>query len=246
MFGARLAIGSGERLSRIRRVWRWIGFFVGVIITLNLLQQVPFIGGIFHGLIGFWIAAILLSIALARATEWSLQRRRLANQTRALGHVDTPHVHGKLGSLLLTHKRPAEALPHLERAVQGEPELAEWQYRKGLALLEVKRPREAIESLRSAAAIDPEHAYGAVQLALANAHLREGDCDASLAALDHFDANHGPSPESAYRRGLALKQSGRKDEARACFRQVGQLAERAATFTKKRQRGWVLRAWLAR
>jgi tetratricopeptide (TPR) repeat protein len=217
-----------------------------VILLLQLLQHVPFIGGMFHGLIGFWVAAILLSVLLARVTEWSLQRRRLSVQTRALGHVDTPHIHGKLGSLLLTHKRAAEALPHLDRAVQGEPELAEWQYRRGLALLELKRPREAIEALQSASDIDAEHAYGAVQLGLANAYLREGDTTNALAVLDRFDTNHGPSPESAYRRGVALKKSGRAAEARECFHQVGQLAERAARFQKKQQRGWVLRAWLAR
>jgi len=64
--------------------------------------------------------------------------------------------------------------------------------------------------------------------------------------LDRFDINHGPSPESAYRRGVALKKSGRAADARESFRHVGQLAERAARFQKKQQRGWVLRAWLAR
>ena len=69
--------------------------------------------------------------------------------------------------------------------------------------------REALAALEHAAVIDAEHAYGGVQLALAAASTRVGDLVRALAALDPFARNHGPSPESAYRRALALQRGQR-------------------------------------
>jgi tetratricopeptide (TPR) repeat protein len=230
----------------IGRVLRLLGFLVAVIVLLNLLKAVPGIGGWFHGLLGFWLVAILLAIALSRATEKLQRVRRFASQLHALGHVESPHNHGKLGSLLSANGRPAAALPHLERACAGEPEVAEWRFRRGLALLALGRAPDAITALESAAAIDEEHAYGGVQLALARAHSEARNADAALGALDRFDRNHGPNPESAFRRGLALKLAGRANEAREALAQVGELARRAARFQRPQNRRWVLRAWLAR
>lgn len=192
------------------------------------------------------MTAILVSVLASKAGVALLARRKLESEMRALGNVDSPHNQGKLGSLLLAHGRAARALPHLERAVAGEPESAEWKYRLGRALIELRRPEEAIAPLEGAAAIDEEHAYGGVQLALSQARLDAGDPQGALTALEVFERNHGENPESAYRRGLAHRAADRKDEARAQFARVPELARQGARFQRDEHRRWVLRAFFAR
>lgn len=226
------------------RVLRLVGFFVGVLLLLKLLQTVPVIGGWFHGFIGFWLAALLLAFVLSRAFEWLTRRGKLASQVRALGAVESPHNQGKLGSLLLGNGLAARAYPYLQRAAAGEPELADWHYRLGLAALELGRERDALAALGRASAIDEEYAYGGVQLALSRAHLQAGELQAAFDAAQRFERNHGPNPESAFRRALALKRLGRSDEAKRAFREVNQLAGRAAKFQRAGNRRWVWRAWI--
>lgn len=228
------------------RVLRLAGFFALVLVALALLRQVPYVGGLFHGLFGFWIGAILLSALLTWASGVLLRRRRLAVRVRELGHVDSPHNQGKLGALLLAHGRGASAVEPLRLAVAGEPQATEWHYRLGCALLAAGEPAEAIEPLQRAVELEEEHAYGAVLLRLAEALTRAGRPEAALAAIERFEKNHGPSPESAYRTGVALRGLGQKTEARAAFARVSELAAKAAAYQRGANRGWVLRALLAR
>mgnify|MGYP001609328133 CR=1 FL=1 len=225
---------------------RIIGFFIGVVLLLRVLQAVPFIGALFHGMLGFWLGAIVLALLASAVTEWFVQRRKLEHSTRALGHVESPHNQGKLGSLLAAHGKYARALPCLEFASAGEPEVAEWHYRRGTTLSALRRNDDALVALERAATIDEEHAYGGVQLALAEVYARRGNSERVLSALERFDRNHGPNPESCYRRAVELKRLGRRDQARACLRQVGELAAHAARFQRKANRAWVLKALLAR
>jgi len=225
---------------------RLLGFFLLVLVLLSLLRSVPVVGSWLGGFLGFWLVAIGLSLALTRLSVALTRRHRLAGELRALGQVDSPHNRGKIGALLLVNGNARAALPHLEAAACGEPESAEWRYRQGVALLAVGRGAQARAALEAAARIDAEHAYGGVQLALADARLRGADPAGALEALDVFDRNHGASPESRYRRGQALRRLGRRAEARTCFRQVSQLASRAARFQRARNRPWVWRSLLAR
>ena len=94
--------------------------------------------------------------------------------------------------------------------------------------------------------MDEEHAYGAVQLRLAQALFESGRSADALRALERFERNHGPNPESAFRRGVVLRALGHADEARSSFQSVADLARQAARFQKSSARGWVWRAFLAR
>jgi tetratricopeptide (TPR) repeat protein len=224
-----------------------VGFFLVVFLALQILRVLPVVGPIFQiPFLGFWGAAILISLAASRWATLALDRRGLSRRIRDLGFVDTPHNQGKLGSLLVGGRRYGAAIPPLEKAVEGEPDVAEWRYRLGLAHLGCRRPREAAEALAAAAALDEEHAYGAVLMRLAEARLKVGDIQGAIEALDRRDRNHGPDPESAYRRGRALKALGRPDEARASFAEVSKLARRAAGFQRAEARKWAALAVLAR
>jgi len=223
---------------------RLVLWFGAVLIVMRVLQALPVVGGWFHGLLGFWLVVILLSVAGARLTKVLTERRHMAARLRELEVVDSAHNQGKLGTLFLTHGRPRRALAPLEAAVDGEPDDPEWRYRLGCALLAVGRPDEAVERLGEAARLDAEHAYGGVQLRLAEACLAARAPDAALAALDVFDRNHGENPESLYRRGCALAAVGRKREARECWSRVGHVAGSGAAFQRRSNARWVaLATW---
>ena len=226
---------------------RLVGFFLLVLVALHLLRLIPFVGPIFDvPILGFWGAAILISLAASRWATFALDRRRASVRVRELGHVDTPHNQGKLGTLYVGARRYRAAIAPLERAVQGEPDVAEWRYRLGCALLGARRPRDAVAALEAGAAIDEEHAYGALLMRLSQARLAARDAQGALEALDRRDRNHGPDPESAYRRGLALKALGRRPESRASFAEAATLARTSAGFRRGQARKWAALATLAR
>ena len=225
---------------------RMVGFFALVLVVLQVLRHVPGIGALFRiPLLGFWGAAILVSVGLSWLANEGLRRRSLRNRLSSLGAVDTPHNQGKLGALLQSYGRTRRSLEPLARAVEGDPDVAEWPYRLGCAQIDQRRFGEAVASLERAAAIDEEHAYGKVLLRLSEALINEGRSGEALDVLARFERNHGPSPEQAYRQGRALAAAGRKDEARASYARVGELAASAARFQKREARGWALRAFFA-
>lgn len=226
---------------------RLIGFFLVVLLLLHGLRAVPVIGAIFRvPLFGFWITAILLSAVLSKLAAMALDRRKVRQLMRRLGAVDTPHNQGKLGTLLVTQGRFREAREPLERATAGEPDSAEWWYRLGCARIGSRDPVGAVAALERAVAIDEDHAYGAALLRLAEARTQAGEGGPALDTLERFTRTHGPNPESAYRRGRALRALGRSSEARAAFAEVPVLAEQVARYQRRAASAWVARSYLAR
>jgi tetratricopeptide (TPR) repeat protein len=229
-------------------VLRLVGFFLLAAILVRVLGHLPLIGPLFDhtGLIGILLAAGLISAVLTRIGERLYQARKLRSELRTLAAVGNAHHHGKLGTLYLSRGHAREARVHLEDAVRGEPELAEWRYRLGLACLATGDPGAALAAFEQCVAREEEHAYGAAQMRRAESLLRLERGEESLAALALFEQNHGPSPESAYRRGLALRALRRRPEARAAFAEVGELARRATRYQRRSASSWALRAGLAR
>jgi len=229
-------------------VLRLIVFFVVAAVLAAVLGHLPLIGPLFahSGLIGILISAALLSAVVSRFGERMLSSRKLRGELRALGAVGNAHTHGKMGALYLARGRPRAALEHLEDAAQGEPQVAEWQYRLGLARLGVRQLEPALAAFERCVALEEEHAYGAAQMRRAECLQRLGRQEEALDALRAHEANHGPSPEGAFRRGRALRALGRKREARAAFAEVAELARRAARYQRRSAGLWALRAGLAR
>jgi tetratricopeptide (TPR) repeat protein len=227
---------------------RLVGFIVGAIVLARVLGALPVVGPLFArtGIFGVWIAALLLSWAVTHYGRRALVARRDRSELTRLEAVDSPYNHGKAGALLLARGSARRAVPHLEEAVRGEPDSAEWRYRLGQALLMLRKPREARTALERCVALDEEHAYGAAQLRLAEALLAGGEAARALEVLDVVERNHGKSPESAYRRGVTLRALRKKDEARRSFAEVGSLAANAPRFQRREATAWATRAWLAR
>ena len=226
---------------------RLVAFFLVAMVLYGLLGQLPFLGPFFQrlGCFGVWITAILLSWAVTRFGDHAIRRGRDRAAIRKLEAVGSPHNHGKIGTLFLKQGRVRRSLEHLRLAAEGDPEVAEWHYRHGCALSILKRHEEALEALGRAVAIDEEHAYGGAQMRLAEALSAVGHDQEALAALQVFERNHGPMPESAYRRGRALERLGDPAAAREAFDEVGRLAKQVASYQKREAALWSLRAKLA-
>jgi tetratricopeptide (TPR) repeat protein len=229
-------------------VLRLIGFFVLAAVLAALLGHVPLVGPLFRhtGLIGILIAAALLSFVMTRVGERLLSGRKLTAELRALGAVGNPHSHGKMGALYLARGRPRAALAHLEEAAAGEPAIAEWHYRLGLARLELGEVAEALVAFERCVALEEEHAYGTALLRRAECLQRLGRSADALVALELHERNHGESPEGSFRRGRALAGLGRKPEARRAFERVVELAAKATRYQRAAATGWALKARLAR
>jgi len=226
---------------------RVLAFFLVVIVLSSVIRLLPVIGPIFAGLhfVGFWLVAILLGWGLTRFGETAIVRRRDAAEVRRLLAVDTPHNRGKLGSLFLGQGRARKALAHLEAAMVGEPEVAEWAYRTGCAHLSLGEPAAAEPALLRATELDEEYAYGGALMRLAETCSRLGRHEEAIEFLRRQERNHGPSPENAYRRGLAQKKLGRREQAGASFSEVARLAGEAARYKKHEAGLWAVRAKLA-
>jgi len=226
---------------------RFLGYFFLVFVAMIVLRQVPIIGGVFRiPLFGFFLSAAVVSALVARGGLFLSERHRIGRDIREIGAVDTPHNRGRLGRLYLLNGRPRVAVGHLEAAVEGEPDEVEWQYRLGDALASSRQHTRAIQAFERAAELNEQHAYGQVLTKLANSHRASGDPDSALAVLDRFEVLHGPTPESACRRGLCLKALGRKDEASRALASVGALVAQAAKYQRAEAYRWGFKAALAR
>lgn len=223
---------------------RLVLFAISTLVVFLLLPIVPVVGPILQRvpLIGLFVAASVVGWAVSRFGTWALAHEREKSLMRELGAVDTPYNRGKLGTMLLGQGRPARAEPHLRAALENDPEAPEWNYRLGCALLSTGRTQDAIPFLRKTVEREEEHAYGAAQLRLAEALSATRSHEDALSVLQTFERNHGPSPECSYRRGLALKALGRRDEAGTAFNQVSELAKDAVGFKKREGLGWSARA----
>lgn len=224
---------------------RLIGYFAAVFLAMTVLRQVPFLGGLFRiPLVGFFIAALLVSWIVARAAAWAVDRRRFQALASTLGAVDTPTNRGKLGALLLHQGRVARALGHLEAAAAGEPDSPEWWTLLGRARLAAGRFEQAAQALERAVALDEEFGYGTALVRLAEAYQRCGRAERALDALERHARCFGDTPEALYRRGSVLAALGRRAEARAALRRVREVARAAPPYQRREAFRWALRAWI--
>jgi len=228
-------------------VLQLVGFFLLTFAVLSVLRLIPGLGALFQiPLLGFFLAAILVSALFARLGSAAVDRRRFRRMETQLGAVETPHNQGKLGSLLLAQGRARAAAACLARAVAGEPESLEWHYRYGLALLRSGKPAEAARELGIVAARNEEYAYGEMLLRLAEAQQSAGEPARALETLERHARSQGETPEALYRRGLLLRAQRRGAEGRAALARVGEVAQKRAHYQKRADAKWVLLSWLRR
>lgn len=130
-----------------------------------------------------------------------------------------------LGLVYLDLGRPAIAIEHLERAIEIDPKYADAHFHLGTALAESQRWEDAVQSYRTALALPtlsvPDFANQNLGLALY--HLkRYREAEESL----RFALSLDPKLQAAYYHlGLVYNAQGRREEARAAFRQAVKLGK---------------------
>ena len=227
---------------------RLVGFFVLVIVTHRVLSHLPVVNDVlaFLGFFSFWAVAILVSVVASWGGERLVRHRRLQRRIRDLGTVDTPHNRGKLGGLLLAAGRVRSAVPHLEAAFAGQPDVLDWALGLGKASAALGKPDQAGPYFARVVQIDAEFGYGEAFLGLAEAALALGRPEDALGALADHDRRHGPNPRSAYVRGASLRALGKKEDARAAFGEVFALRSELPAYQRKDFASLAWKAFFAR
>ncbi len=105
-----------------------------------------------------WLGLALAAQGRPAEAEAALRRSLALDEAR-------PESHFNLG-LVLAPARPAEALTHLERAVELRPVLTEGWYRMADVHWRLGRAGEAVAALRQALAVDPAHTGAGAALRL--------------------------------------------------------------------------------
>ncbi len=138
-----------------------------------------------------------------------------------------PIYHNSLGVLLLNLKRPettTEALGHLRRAIELDPQYAEAHHNLGVGLAETGQWEAAVAAYRKALGLPtfarPDMAQHNLGWALYNLG-RDAEAEEALRLAARLE----PKLEGAhYILGLVLVRQGRRDEAKTEFRRARELA----------------------
>ena len=223
---------------------RLLGFALATFGIFYVGRLLPGIGALWQSLpiLSLLVSAALAAVLIERFGERARMRRKARVQIRDLSQVDTPANRAKLGTALLAAGKARTALDPLAEARSADPTNGDLAWRHGQALLATGDVRGAIEALEAAVACDEELGYGRAQLDLAEAHERAGQHTAALEAVERFERNHGPSAESAYRRGALQKSLGDRDAARAALAEVTSLARSAPKYQRGEAMRWAAKA----
>ncbi len=124
--------------------------------------------------------------------------------------------------LLSQQKRPAAALEQMQKAVELEPQNAEWHYKLALAWHESGNLANAIPEFEKAVQIAPTHARAWYNLGLAR--QTAGQTESALAALQRAETADPRDPEIPYARATIHARRGQKEEARAAAQRALELS----------------------
>ncbi len=147
-------------------------------------------------------------------------------------------AHYQLGLIYQQRRNYAEAIPRFERAIEIDPSDADPHYQLGRIFLEQKRYVEARRCFAAAAAVKDKHSSSDVWRELGAVDLELGDTEQALAELEKFVDRRGYDPEGLYLLGVALKKSGRNQEARGAFERCVEAVETLPSHRRRQLSRW--------
>ncbi|MEW5723442.1 MAG: tetratricopeptide repeat protein [Thermodesulfobacteriota bacterium] len=159
-------------------------------------------------------------------------------QAKVKENPNDPLANYYLGRYLLALDRPKEALGYFKRAVELDPDEAEFHFWLGVAYWSVRDFANERQSYQKAIALNrvhvPAHVY------LGHNHLDRGQYQEALAEYDTVLKIEPYQPEAMYNRAVALGKLNRKKEEAAAFKEYleyypdGSLAREAARSLNER------------
>jgi tetratricopeptide (TPR) repeat protein len=152
-----------------------------------------------------------------------------------LRHFESAQRHFEVGRLALLRRDLAIALPHLQRAIALDPDVAAAHHQFGLCLLRIGQIGAAAAEFAYAERLEPGHAFGDSQLYLGRCLDLAGRHAEAAAILTEHAAQHGGGRRSGYWRGQALQNAGDAAGAREAFAQ----AAAAPTQRLSAEENWV-------
>lgn len=182
-----------------------------------------------------------------RSWRRAAQIRQLRS-TVALNPADARSLM-ELGAMLLSARKPREALPYLEQAAAKMDDHAHALYYLGAAYAETGQFAKAVPILDKAIALRPEVEHGSpyvylAQITLGRPGLGENADDEQVAAWVAAVIRYGDA-ETCYRLGSVLLQAGKKAEAQQLFLEALDHYQRSPGFVRRAARIWALRSRLS-
>lgn len=126
-----------------------------------------------------------------------------------------------LGNALLKLDRAADAMPHLDRAIELSPTYADPYNNRGVALLRLRQPEKALAEFETAARLKKR--YADAHYNMGEAYLQLGRPADAIAALERSLEMNPNNPKAHNNLGIALLDTGRIDESIAAERRALEL-----------------------
>ncbi len=223
---------NGPRLTGALVLWSLVGVSAAILWSSrtdpigahDLLQAVLHYGGqaalLAAGL------GLILTIAWPTTLPWlrhrfSRFRRRagvdqqpLTEALARLAHFDNAPDHLTVARVYAALGQYAQAVPHLVKALELEPDNALAMYQLGRSISLAGDAPNGQRFLNEAVRRDPELGFGEALHDLTAAAWRNGDDEAVERAGSEHERRFGPEPRVDLLRAKAAKRAGRQDEAR--------------------------------
>ena len=147
-----------------------------------------------------------------------------------------------LGRMLIERGKYAEALPHLERAIQRMSDSAETNYNYGVCLLRLGRDENGERHIRRALEIHSRHLYGEPQVELARHFLERNKIAEARHWADEAVKLNTSSIEGWVLLGRAARALGDVDAARKAFTSARDGYRQLPGYLRLPNRRWFVEA----
>lgn len=164
---------------------------------------------------GYWQFARVIEEAGDVDAAWRLRNEAVRRMP------DSPMASADLGEHLMRHRRPAEAVVHLERAARLAPDYAPGLLTWGNALVACGKVEEGAAAIRQALAVEP--AFAAAWLALADIKTvaaTDGEVARMRALLAGGDIDESERTAIGFALGHVCEARGAFDEAYALLEEA--------------------------
>lgn len=168
---------------------------------------------------------------------------RLRQHIQASPHDTSAKL--ELARVYIEKKRYTEAERLLTDILPIMDQSADVHFELGLCRLKQGRLDEGRLLIEKALELNPRVRYGEPYLRLAEA-LTAAQPEEAVRCIEMFRGMHSSSCEAYFRLGRLYESMGRKNEAKAAYREVRDVYRSLPGYSRRQQRRWAVLAWWKR